>query len=106
MGKHSIAAKANRYTTIKGLTEGQLGAEVVKGIIEQIQCVGHLQSHGHGLVIYTVRSTAGQGFTVLNCKPERIFSYTCPNEVATSEKTINGLLEMLVVMASSASVEC
>ena len=51
LGKHSIAAKANRYTTIKGLTEGQLGAEVVKGIIEQIQCVGHLQLHG--LVIYT-----------------------------------------------------
>ena len=49
VGKHSIAAKAN--TTIKGLTEGQLGAEVVKGIIEQIQCVGHLQLHG--LVIYT-----------------------------------------------------
>ena len=46
VGKHSIAAKANRYTTIKGLTEGQLGAEVVKGIIEQIQCVGHLQLHG------------------------------------------------------------
>ena len=45
VGKHSIAAKANRYTTIKGLTEGQLGAEVVKGIIEQIQCVGHLQLH-------------------------------------------------------------
>ena len=43
VGKHSIAAKANRYTTIKGLTEGQLGAEVLKGIIEQIQCVGHLQ---------------------------------------------------------------
>ena len=41
VGKHSIAAKANRYTTIKGLTEGQLGADVVKGIIEQIQCVGH-----------------------------------------------------------------
>ena len=40
VGKHSIAAKANRYTTIKGLTEGQLGAEVVKGTIEQIQCVG------------------------------------------------------------------
>ena len=37
--KHSIAAKANRYTTIKGLTEGQLGAEEVKGIIEQIQSV-------------------------------------------------------------------
>ena len=32
VGKHSIAAKANRYTTIKGLTEGQFGAEVVKGI--------------------------------------------------------------------------
>ena len=47
---------ANRYTTIKGLTEGQLGAEVVKGIIEQIQCVGHLQLHG--LVIYTVGPTA------------------------------------------------
>ena len=46
VGKHPIAAKANRYTTIKGLTEGQLGAEVVKGIIEQIQCVGHLQLHG------------------------------------------------------------
>ena len=56
VGKHSIAAKANRYTTIKGLTEGQLGAEVVKGIIEQIQCVGHLQLHG--LVIYTVGPTA------------------------------------------------
>ena len=53
VGKHS---KANRYTTIKGLTEGQLGAEVVKGIIEQIQCVGHLQLHG--LVIYTVGPTA------------------------------------------------
>ena len=51
LSKHSIAAKANRYTTIKGLTEGQLGSEVVKGIIEQIQCVGHLQLHG--LVIYT-----------------------------------------------------
>ena len=37
VGKHSIAGKANRYTTIKGLAEGQLGAEVVKGIIEQIQ---------------------------------------------------------------------
>ena len=36
VGNHSIAAKANRYTTIKGLTEGQLWAEVVKGIIEQI----------------------------------------------------------------------
>ena len=46
VGKYSIAAKANRYTTIKGLTEGQLGAEVVKGIIVQIQCVGHLQLHG------------------------------------------------------------
>ena len=48
VGKHSIAAKANR------LTEGQLlelGAEVVKGITELIQCVGHLQLHG--LVIYT-----------------------------------------------------
>ena len=44
VGKHSIAAKANRYTTIKGLTQGQLGAEVVKGI--------------HGLVIYTVGPTA------------------------------------------------
>ena len=77
VGKHSIAAKANRYTTIKGLTEGQLGAEVVKGIIEQIQCVGHLQLHG-GLVIDTVGPTAevllfwktmpgydGQGFTQL-----------------------------------------
>ena len=76
VGKHSIAAKANRYTTIKGLTEGQLWAEVVKGIIEQIQCVGHLQLHG--LVIYTVGPTAqllfwktmpcydmGQGFTQL-----------------------------------------
>ena len=52
VGKHSMAAKADRYTTIKGLTEGQLGAEVVKGIIELIQCVGHLQLHG--LVIYTV----------------------------------------------------
>ena len=56
VGKHS---KANRYTTIKGLTEvpvGQLGAEVVKGIIEQIQRVGHLQLHG--LVIYIVGPTA------------------------------------------------
>ena len=44
VGKHSIAPKANRYTTIKGLTEGQLGAEVVKGIIEQIPCVRHLQN--------------------------------------------------------------
>ena len=56
VGKHSIAAKANTYTTIKGLTEGQLGAEVVKGIIEQIQCVGHLQLHD--LVNYTVGPTA------------------------------------------------
>ena len=57
VGKYSIAAKANRYTTIKGLTEGQLGAEVVvKGIIVQIQCVGHLQLHG--LAIYTVGPTA------------------------------------------------
>ena len=77
VGKHPIAAKANRYTTIKGLTEGQLGAEVVKGIIEQIQCVGHLQLHG--LVIYTVGpiqqrccssgkpclAMMGQGFTQL-----------------------------------------
>ena len=46
VGKHSIAAKANRHTTIMGLTEGQLWAEVVKGIIEQIWCVGHLQLHG------------------------------------------------------------
>ena len=52
VGKHSIAAKATRYPTINGLTEGQLWAEVVKGIIEQIWCVGHLQLHG--LVIYTV----------------------------------------------------
>ena len=56
VGEQSIAAKANRYTTIKGLTEGQLGAEVVKGIIEQIQCLGHLQLHG--LVIYTIGPTA------------------------------------------------
>ena len=40
----------------KGLTELQLWAEVVKGIIEQILCVGHLQLHG--LVIYTVGATA------------------------------------------------
>ena len=82
LGKHSIAAKANRYTTIKGLTEGQLGAEVVKGIIEQIHCVGHLQLHG--LVIYTAEVLLfwktmpcydGPGCdaarVLLNCKPER-----------------------------------
>ena len=34
VGKHS---KANRYTTIKGLTEGQLGAEVVKGRVVTIR---------------------------------------------------------------------
>ena len=56
VGKHSIAAKANRYTTIKGLTEGQLWVEVVKGIIEQIQCVGHLQ---------LCLAMVGQGFTQL-----------------------------------------
>ena len=33
VGKHSRAAKANRYTTIKGLAEGQLGAEVELGLI-------------------------------------------------------------------------
>ena len=100
VGKHSIAAKANRYTTIKGLTEGQLGAEVVKGIIEQIQCVGHLQLHG--LVIYTVGPTAALlenhallrwARVLLNCKPETIFSYTIRNEVATSEKTIIQLMD-------------
>ena len=46
VGKHSIAAKANRHTTIMGLTEGQLWAEVVIGIMEQIRCAGHLQLHG------------------------------------------------------------
>ncbi len=102
VGKHSIAAKANRYTTIKGLSEGQLGAEVVKGIIEQIQCVGHLQLHG--LVIYTVGPTAGVALlenhallwwarVLLNCKPETIFSYTSRNEVATSEKTFSQLMD-------------
>ena len=59
VGKHSIAAQANRYTT-----EGQLGAEVVKGIIEQIQCVGHLKLHG--LVIYTVGPTAEVLFLLEN----------------------------------------
>ena len=44
--KHSVAAKANRYTTIKGLPGGQLGAELIKGIIEQIHFIGHLQLHG------------------------------------------------------------
>ena len=99
VGKHSMAAKADRYTTIKGLTEGQLGAEVVKGKIELILHVGHLQLHG--LVIYTVGPTAEVllfwktmpllwwARVLLNCKPETIFSYTSRNEVATSEKTIN-----------------
>ena len=61
LGKHSIAAKANRYTTIKRLTEGQLGAEVVKGIIEQIQCIGHLQLGPYMVWLFTQQRCCSSG---------------------------------------------
>ncbi len=72
----NIPQQPNRYTTIKGLTEGQLGAEVVKGTIEQIQCVGIYnymvwlftqQDYSRGVALLENHAPAmtGQGFTQL-----------------------------------------